>query len=70
MFTGKVYDVTDFLDKKRAAMAAHASQISETSFFLSMTDQVFAQVWGVEDYILRGAPEGTTETTLVDGLAV
>ena len=68
MITTRV-DVTDFLDTKRAAMAAHASQISETSFFLSMPPAVFARVWGVEDYIRRGAPEGTTETTLVDGLA-
>ena len=68
MITTRV-DVTDFLDTKRAAMAAHASQISETSFFLSMPPAVFARVWGVEDYIRRGAPAGTTETTLVDGLA-
>ena len=68
MITTRV-DVTGFLDKKRAAMAAHASQIGETSFFLSMNADVFARVWGVEDYIRRGAPEGTTETTLVDGLA-
>src|SRR5206468_2566350 len=31
-------DVTSFLDQKRAAMAAHASQISETSFFLAMPE--------------------------------
>src|SRR5439155_22321774 len=29
-------DVTEYLEVKRAAMAAHASQISETSFFLAM----------------------------------
>src|SRR6266700_4013470 len=31
-------DVTDFLEVKRASMRAHASQISESSFFLSMPD--------------------------------
>lgn len=44
-------DVTDWLDAKRRAMRAHASQISETSFFVSMPDDVFAQVWGTEWYI-------------------
>jgi LmbE family N-acetylglucosaminyl deacetylase len=62
-------DVRAALDVKRAAMAAHASQISETSFFLSMPAPAFEAAWGVEWYIRRGAPEGTTENSLVDGLA-
>jgi LmbE family N-acetylglucosaminyl deacetylase len=48
-------DVSAFLDTKRAAMRAHASQISETSFFLSMPDEVFGLVWGTEWYIRVGA---------------
>jgi LmbE family N-acetylglucosaminyl deacetylase len=48
-------DVTGFLDQKRRAMEAHASQISETSFFLSMPAEAFAAVWGQEWYIRVGA---------------
>jgi LmbE family N-acetylglucosaminyl deacetylase len=44
-------DVGRWLDQKRQAMRAHASQISETSFFLSMPDDQFAVVWGREWYI-------------------
>ena len=57
-------DVSPFLETKRAAMAAHASQISETSFFLAMPPEVFAAVWGQECYVRRGAAPGTSETDL------
>ena len=61
-------DVRDVLDKKRASMAAHASQISETSFFLQMPPKAFEAAWGTEWYIRRGAPEGTVEDSLLAGL--
>jgi LmbE family N-acetylglucosaminyl deacetylase len=61
-------DVTDYLDRKRAAMAAHASQISETSFFLSVPPEFFARAFGTEWYIRRGAPAGIHEHGLLDGL--
>ena len=63
-------DVTAFLDQKRKAMAAHASQISETSYFLNLDVDAFRVTWGVEWYVRRGAPEGTTETWLLDDLPV
>ena len=37
-------DVAAYTEQKRAAMRAHASQISEESFFLAMPDDVFAYV--------------------------
>ena len=49
-------DVTRWLPAKRASMRAHASQISESSFFLAMPDEVFARMFGTEWYIERGAP--------------
>jgi LmbE family N-acetylglucosaminyl deacetylase len=49
-------DVKDFLDTKRRAMAAHESQISDTSFFLALPPDIFAMVWGTEWYIRLGAP--------------
>jgi N-acetyl-1-D-myo-inositol-2-amino-2-deoxy-alpha-D-glucopyranoside deacetylase len=61
-------DVHDFIDTKRKAMAAHASQISETSFFLSMPLDMFDAAWGQEWYILHGAAPGTEEDDLFAGL--
>ena len=61
-----VVDVTDFLEVKRAAMRAHASQISETSFFLSIPDDAFAHAFGQEWYIRRGARPATIESSLFD----
>jgi len=49
-------DVSAHLEAKRRAMAAHASQISEASFFLAMPPEAFAAVWGTEWYIRLGAP--------------
>ena len=62
-------DVRPFLDAKRRAMAAHASQISETSFFLAMPPPAFEAAFGTEWYILRDAPSGTVETDLLEGVA-
>ena len=61
-------DVTDYLDRKRAAMAAHASQISESSFFLAMPAEFFARAFGTEWFIRRGAPAGVHEHGLLDDL--
>lgn len=57
-------DVRDYLPLKRRAMAAHASQIAENSFFLAMPPELFTLVWGYEWFISRGAPPGTRETGL------
>jgi LmbE family N-acetylglucosaminyl deacetylase len=51
-------DVSDVLHRKRAAMAAHASQIPETSFFLAMADGAFRRTFGTEWFVrLDRAPE-------------
>ena len=59
-------DVTAYTAHKRKAMRAHASQISEQSFFLAMPDEAFAETFGTEWYIRRGVPipVDTYETTL------
>ena len=57
-------DVTAYLDQKRKAMAAHGSQISESSFFLRLDADAFRATWGTEWFIRRGAPEGTREDWL------
>ena len=61
-------DVTAFTAAKRAAMRAHASQISEESFFLAMPDEVFDYSFGVEWFIRPGHGPGITETDLMAGL--
>ena len=44
-------DVGDFVDRKRAAMAAHASQIGPDSFFLALPDDLFRVAFGTEWYM-------------------
>lgn len=63
-----VVDVRDFVGLKRSAMAAHASQISETSFFLAMPEEMFVEAFGTEWYIHRGIAPGTVERDLFEGL--
>ena len=48
-------DVYDWIDVKRRAMAAHASQISETSFFLTLPGDTFRESFGREWFVRRGA---------------
>ena len=59
-------DVREYLHVKRDAMAAHASQIPDTSFFLMLPPSAFEEAFGTEHYRLRGAPPGFRETTLFD----
>jgi LmbE family N-acetylglucosaminyl deacetylase len=61
-------DVTGYLEAKRAAMRAHASQISEQSFFLAMPDEAFRYGFGTEWFIRDGEGPGITETDLMAGL--
>ena len=44
-------DVSAYVDRKRASIAAHRSQVSDSSFFLQMPPEMFAQVFGREWYI-------------------
>jgi LmbE family N-acetylglucosaminyl deacetylase len=61
-------DVRDYVDRKRAAMAAHESQIPESSFFLQMPPDAFREAFGYEWFIRRGARAGTHDTDLFDPL--
>jgi len=61
-------DVRDFVDQKRAAMIAHASQIPADSFFLQLPMDAFREGFGWEWFIRRDGPRDQRETTLVDGL--
>jgi LmbE family N-acetylglucosaminyl deacetylase len=61
-------DVRDFVDHKRAAMQAHASQISESSFFLTMPDEAFREAFGWEWFIRHDRRPETPETSVFEGL--
>jgi LmbE family N-acetylglucosaminyl deacetylase len=58
-------DVRAFIDRKRASMACHASQITDSSFFLQMPPEAFAAAFGTEWYIRRGSPPGIAADELV-----
>jgi LmbE family N-acetylglucosaminyl deacetylase len=68
MITTRV-DVTAWTDRKRKAMQAHASQISDQSFFLAMPPEQFQVAFGTEMFILKGAAPGTAEADLFEGIA-
>lgn len=47
-------DVSGYLDSKREALRCHRSQITDSSFFIEMPDEVFAASFGIEWYIEHG----------------
>lgn len=51
-------DVTPFIDAKRGSIACHASQVSDSSMFLQMPPEAFAQAFGTEWFIEPGQPGG------------
>ena len=61
-------DVRAYAAVKRRAMAAHASQISETSFFLALPEQAFTAGFGFEWYV-RSRAARSQGSTILDELA-
>ncbi len=51
-------DVGPWLERKRAAMAAHRSQIGEDSFFLNAPDTLIGELFAVEQFVLEDGPRG------------
>lgn len=47
-------DVTAFVDKKRASLRCHRSQITDTGMFSAMPDEYFVLAFGTEWFRLRG----------------
>jgi LmbE family N-acetylglucosaminyl deacetylase len=60
-------DVRPVLQRKQAAMRAHASQIAPDSFFLAMPEDAFAGAFGTEWYIAHGVARAPGEP-FVDSL--
>lgn len=51
-------DVSPWLDRKRAALQAHASQTSDVGMMLSLPPEVFAAMFGLEHFVEPGLPPG------------
>ena len=62
-------DVRDWIEVKRRAMAAHGSQIAETSFFLTMPEEAFRDAFGWEWFVRRGV-EAPGPDRMADDLLV
>jgi LmbE family N-acetylglucosaminyl deacetylase len=63
-----VVDVQAHVPTKRAAVAAHASQVDAEHFFLTMSDEAFRAAFGWEWFIHHGVEPGLHETSLWDWL--
>ena len=58
-------DVADYIAQKRASLECHASQTTDSSYFLSMPEEAFLSAFGIEWFIHKGAPPGIREDALV-----
>jgi LmbE family N-acetylglucosaminyl deacetylase len=63
-----VVDVGDFLDRKRAAIEAHASQVQDTGPILALPPQAFRAAMGTEFFIRRGVPAGHRDDDVFAGV--
>lgn len=59
-------DVSDYLEQRRAAMQAHASQVTDIGMFMAMPPEIFAVAFGTEFYIEPGLPGGLREGWFLD----
>jgi LmbE family N-acetylglucosaminyl deacetylase len=60
-------DVSAYLDQKRRALAAHASQISDVGMMLAMPTEAFAVMFGSEWYVEPGVAPDLHTGWLLDG---
>ena len=56
VFITSMLDVQAFLAEKRAAIAAHASQVADTSSVMQLSPDSFRSVYGFEWYVRHGPP--------------
>ncbi len=57
-------DVSAYITQKRDSITMHASQVTDSSFFLRMPLEMFARAFSTEWFIRRGAPPGIHEDKL------
>jgi LmbE family N-acetylglucosaminyl deacetylase len=51
-------DVSAYVARKKASLACHSSQVTDSEFFMSMPDEAFAGSFGTEWFIKKGQPPG------------
>lgn len=66
VFITTALDVRPLIAAKRAALAAHESQVAETSWAVTMPAPTFAEVYGYEFYVRRG-PVGPIDDLVLSG---
>jgi LmbE family N-acetylglucosaminyl deacetylase len=59
-------DVSPYLSQRRAAMQAHASQVTDIGMFMAMPSEIFAMAFGQEHYIEPGRPDGMVDGWFLD----
>ncbi len=59
-------DVSTWVDAKRQALSSHASQVTDTSFFMTLPPELFRDMFGTEWFTERGAPSGLQQRWLLD----
>jgi LmbE family N-acetylglucosaminyl deacetylase len=57
-------DVSGFIERKRLSIMAHASQVTDSDFFLKMPPEAFQQAFSTEWFIRKGARPGIHEDKL------
>ena len=62
-----VVDVSPYVGRKRAAIAAHRSQVTDSGFFLAIPDDVFDRAFGREWFVEHGVEPGVREGWLLAG---
>ena len=59
-------DVSRWVERKRASIACHRSQVTDSSFFLQMPHEQFALAFGTEWYVKQGDPPGVRADWLLE----
>ncbi|MCC6437706.1 MAG: PIG-L family deacetylase [Acidimicrobiales bacterium] len=59
-------DVTAYALRKKQAVSCHRSQVTDTSFFLQIPDELFAIAFGTEWFIQPDIPVGLQQRWLLD----
>jgi LmbE family N-acetylglucosaminyl deacetylase len=59
-------DVSEYVERKRAAIACHASQATDVGAFLALPREVFDLAFSTEWFIRPGSPEGLHHGWLLD----
>jgi len=60
-------DVSPWIGVKRAALASHASQVSDAGMMIAMPEDAFAAMFGVEYYVEAGRADGMVPGWFLEG---